>query len=63
MEYLNGEIILNVWIAMMIYNIIFKAFGATLLNAAMKGRQGDEVRKTFKERLEEVKKNNEQKQK
>lgn len=63
MEYLNGEIILNVWLAMLIYNIIFKAFGATLLSAAMKGKKGDEVRKTFKEKLEEAEKKKEQKTK
>ena len=59
MECLNGEIILNVWLAMLVYNILFKAFGATLLKAAMKGEKGDEVRKTFKDRLEEVQKKNE----
>ena len=44
---------------MLVYNIQFKAFGATLLNAAMKGEKGDKVRKTFKDRLEEVQKRNE----
>ena len=62
MEYLNGEIILNVWLAMMVYNILFKALGATLLSAAMKFKKGDVVRKTFKERLEEVQKKNQAKQ-
>ena len=59
MEYLNAEIILNVWLSMLIYNTIFKAFGATLLSSAMKGKNGDEVRKTFKERLEEIQKKDE----
>ena len=59
MEYLDGKIILNVWLAMLVYNILFKTFGATLLNAAKKGKKGDEVRKTFKDRLEEVQKKNE----
>ena len=59
MEYLDGKIIFNVWLAMLVYNILFKAFAATLLNAAMKGKKGAEVRKTFKDRLEEVQKKNE----
>ena len=44
---------------MFIYNIIFKAVGASLISAAMKGDKGEEVRKTFKEKLEEVKKSKE----
>lgn len=39
MEYLDGKIIFNVWLAMLVYNILFKAFAATLLNAAMKGKK------------------------
>ena len=50
---INVEIILNVWIAMLIYNILFKAFATTLLGLAMKGKAGEEVRKAFKQKLEE----------
>ena len=51
MKYINVEIIVNVWIAMLLYNTMFKAFAATLLNAAMKGKIGDEVRNKLKDRL------------
>ena len=53
MEYLNTQIIFNVWLAMMVYNILFKAFGSVLLNAVMKGKAGEEVRKSFQDRLKD----------
>lgn len=55
MDIINGEIILNVWLAMLIYNIILRALGTVIMNAIMRGKTGDEIKKTFKERLEQEK--------
>ena len=54
MDFLNAEIIFNVWLAMFVYNVLFKAFGATLLSSVMKGKLGNEARRAFKERLDEL---------
>lgn len=54
---IDVNIILNVLIALLLYNIVIKAIGATVLKEIMKTSKGKEaakdVRKSFKERLAE----------
>jgi hypothetical protein len=52
MSYINLEIIINVWLAMLVYNVLLRAAGSVLLNAVIKGKAGSELRRAFKEKLE-----------
>jgi hypothetical protein len=51
---IHWEIILNIWAALFIYNVLIKAIFGSMLSASMSGKSGEKVRKTFKERIEEL---------
>jgi len=50
---IDYNIILNVFIAMFVYNIVLKAFGALLMQQFMKGEQVQKEKSKFRDRLKE----------
>ena len=50
---IDSKLILNILIALFVYNIILKAIGQTLMNAFLRSETGKEQRKTFRERVRE----------
>jgi hypothetical protein len=56
---IDAKLILNVLIALFIYNVILKAVGATIAKEALKTKTGEKtkeyVKKSFSDRINELK--------
>jgi hypothetical protein len=56
---IDVNLIINVIIGMFIYNIILKAFGATLINQFMKSDVAKQHKKTYRQKIKEKLKDDE----